>query len=159
MGRLPRGIERETEDRPTAVTGHHPVVVINAGPPIREMIRLVLEDAGYRAVACDGVDQAHQLVKDARPDLAIVDVWMLGAPDWQLLDTLKGDPATATIPVLVCTAAAGEIRSGEARLRAWGCDVLEMPFDIDELLHKVGRLSAPTLEGAVAGDRAGLLVQ
>ena len=131
------------DDRPRVVTDHQTVAVINDDPPIREMIGLVLEDAGYQVVACDGGGQAHQLIKDTRPDLAIVDVWMLGGPDWQLLDALKRDPATAPIPLLVCSGAATEIRSGEAQLRAWGCDVLEMPFDVGELLNKVGRLGAP----------------
>ena len=48
---------------------------------------------------------------------------------------------TASVPVLVCSASARQMREAEAQLRALGCDLLYVPFDIDDLLGRVGRLT------------------
>lgn len=66
---------------------------------------------------------------------------MPGLPDWQALDLLKRDPSTASVPVLVCSASAREMQEAEVQIRAQGCDLLYMPFEIDALIEKVGQLT------------------
>jgi hypothetical protein len=57
------------------------------------------------------------------------------------VNTVKLDPSTAPVPVLVCTGAVQELREREPWLREQGCEVLLTPFDIEELLEKVERLT------------------
>jgi CheY-like chemotaxis protein len=52
------------------------------------------------------VDQLELL----RPDLLILDIMLRGGVSgWKLLDELSRNPQTATIPVIVCMADAGEL--------------------------------------------------
>ena len=125
------------------------VVVVNDDTTILELIRQVLEDERYRVAVSGDADGGYRLIRAAPPHLAILDVHMAGAPDWHTVDRVKADPVTASVPVLVCSASAREMREAESRMRALGCDLLHMPFDIDELLERVRRLTVSA--GRVAG--------
>ncbi len=124
-----------------AKTGRPTVAVVNHDAALLGMIEIILTMDRYRVVASDGARPAYPLIRDTSPGLVILDVPAWNGPDWQLLDRLKHDQETASIPVLVCSASP-ELRAAEARLRELGCDALEMPFEIDNLLGKVRRLSA-----------------
>ena len=76
------------------------------------------------------------------PSLLILEAAMGDLPQWHVPDPVKLDPETAAIPVLVCSAAHHEVREMEARLPTHGVDVLLKPFNPDELLEKVARLTA-----------------
>jgi DNA-binding response OmpR family regulator len=67
----------------------------------------------------------------------ILDLRMPDFDGWQILQLLKLDPQTCTVPVLICSAAVAEVRATEERLREQGCDILLKPFNLDELLDKV----------------------
>ena len=124
-----------------AKTGRPTVAVVNDDPALLGMIELMLTREGYGVLASGDAHRAQPLIRDTSPDLVILDVPAWRRPDWQLLGRLRLDQQTASIPVLVCSASP-ELRAAEARLRELGCDALEMPFDIDDLLAKVRRLTA-----------------
>jgi CheY-like chemotaxis protein len=117
------------------------IVVVNDSPELLELMKELLEDEGYRTIVCADATQAYRLVKDTRPNLLILDARMSDLPRWYVLDAVKLDPETASIPVLICSAAVREIQEAEGRLRAHGCEVLLKPFDLSELLEKVQRLT------------------
>jgi CheY-like chemotaxis protein len=56
------------------------------------------------------------VVKEVRPDLVVLDL-IIGNEDhgWQLLQKMKMDRETATIPVIVCSAAIRLLRELEGR--------------------------------------------
>ncbi len=117
------------------------VVVVNDDRTILELMRDILGYEGYRVVVAEDASQAYHLIQARPPSLAILDVRMPGSPDWQTLDLLKRDPSTASVPVLVCSASAREMQEAEVAIRARGCDLLYMPFEIDDLLEEVGQLT------------------
>jgi CheY-like chemotaxis protein len=129
-------------------TEYKTIIVVNDDRSILEMMQEILEDESYRAdesyrvMLSNDSDQACRLIKETLPDLAILDVRMPGSRDWQVLDAIKRDLATASVPVLVCSASVWEMQAAEVRLRTQGCDLLYMPFDIDLLLEKVSRLTS-----------------
>ncbi len=55
----------------------------------------------------------------------------------QILELLRLDPATSHIPIIVCSADSRLLREKESILRGKGCDILEKPFDLEDLLAKV----------------------
>ena len=129
-------------------TEYKTIIVVNDDRSILEMMREILEDEScradesYRVMLSNDSDQACRLIKETLPDLAILDVRMPGSRHWQVLDAIKRDLATASVPVLVCSASVWEMQAAEARLRTQGCDLLYMPFDIDRLLEKVSQLTS-----------------
>lgn len=118
------------------------IVVVNDDRTILELMRDILGNEGYQVVVADDADRAYHLIQSTPPRLAILDVRMAGFPNWQALDLLKRDPSTASVPVLVCSASAREMQEAEVQIRAQGCDLLYMPFEIDALIEKVGQLTS-----------------
>ncbi|MGQ0573194.1 MAG: SpoIIE family protein phosphatase [Pseudonocardia sp.] len=88
----------------------------------------VLEAADGRA----GLDRA----RTEHPDLVLTDVTMPGLDGFALLAALRADPATATIPVIVLSARAGEEATVEG-LFAGADDYLVKPFSSHDLLARV----------------------
>jgi CheY-like chemotaxis protein len=53
---------------------------------------------------------------------------------WQMLQALKMQRSTASIPVIACTAALEDVREQEGYLVSQGVHVVYKPFDVDQLL-------------------------
>ena len=122
-----------------ATNGAGTVVIVDDTPELLDLFAALLSDEGYRVVPCQDGTKAHALVAHERPDLVMLDLRMAGVSEWEVLDALKGDAATADIPVIVCSGAVDELQAAEPRLRALGCDILVKPFDIDDMLARVER--------------------
>lgn len=109
------------------------VLVVDDEPMLRENLGQVLSDEGYVVdLAVDG-KTALDRVHNARPDAILLDLMMPGMNGRQFLQTLRDEPAYAAIPVLIMTAVHGlEISAALGPL-----EVVEKPFNVDELLNKV----------------------
>ena len=102
----------------------------------RDMLRLyteILTDEGY-LVSVDlmpATDLAD--VHAVGPDLIVLDL-IVGRQELgtAFLALLRSDPSTRALPVLVCSADTQRLEDLDEQLRAWGCDILTKPFDIDE---------------------------
>jgi CheY-like chemotaxis protein len=73
-----------------------------------------------------------------QPDLLIVDLhldWYEAG--WDLLNLLRHEPATAALPVIVCSADVPRLRLRERQLVAWQCHILARPFSTEQLLTAV----------------------
>ena len=115
------------------------IVVVDDTPELLDLIDSILTDEGYRVVPCRDATRAHETIGRERPDLVMLDLRMAGVAEWEVLEALKADRATADIPVIVCSGAVDELQAAEPRLRSLGCDILVKPFDIDDLLARVER--------------------
>jgi CheY-like chemotaxis protein len=102
-----------------------------------------LEGVGYVvSVARDGFE-GLELARRLKPAAVILDILLPGLSGWELLERLKGDPATAAIPVVI-TSMLDERGAGFA-LGASG--YLVKPVGRDELLQALGRCVTPPAEG------------
>jgi CheY-like chemotaxis protein len=111
------------------------ILVVDDDIRLRNSVADVLEDEGYVVDhAADGVD-ALTRIEANRPDAILLDVLMPRMNGKQLLETLHQDPATADIPVLIMTAMHGFESHRTTALGA--IDLVEKPFDVDELLNKI----------------------
>jgi CheY-like chemotaxis protein len=107
----------------------------------REMLSRRLSRRGYEVILAtdgqEGVDRARAEV----PGVILMDMSLPVKDGWTAARELKGDPATAGIPILALTAHA---MSGdrEQALEA-GCDDYDTkPIEFDRLLEKIGVLLA-----------------
>jgi CheY-like chemotaxis protein len=107
------------------------VLVVDDDPDIRDALRDILDDAGYRvALAFHGQMALEMLQKMARPCLVLLD-WMMPVMDGaQFLQQLRQDPLYDTVTVILCTASGRNVPTGAQGL-------LRKPFDLDELLAAV----------------------
>ncbi len=109
------------------------ILVIDDEPMVREAVGRVLVGEGYAvAFAHDGNDAIGKLRAD-RPDAILLDLMMPGMNGRQFLSALRSDLGL-DLPVVVMTAVHG---LGQRAITLGATDVVEKPFDVDELLNKV----------------------
>jgi len=113
---------------------------------IRKVIGMVLALEDFQITAVDNGIDAISRAREMRPDLVIADVLMPGRSGYEVCETLKADPATAGIPVLLL---AGNFEPfDEGRARAARADAhITKPFESQAFLDRVR-----TLLGLPAGQ-------
>lgn len=82
---------------------NYTVLVADDDEVSRYMVRRVLEGSAYRVVEAANGDQALALARSIHPDVLFLDFVMPGTPAFDVIDELKGDPATRDIPIVVHT--------------------------------------------------------
>ena len=102
---------------------------------MRDYIRQLLEpDYELEAVA-DG-QSALEAVAQRQPDVVLADVMMPRMDGFELLRTLRSDPKTQTLPIILLSARAGEESRVEG-MEAGADDYLIKPFSARELVARV----------------------
>ena len=120
----------------------------------RHIVRLVevnLQRAGYEVVTAFDGREALEKVKAETPDLIVLDVMMPYMDGFEVLKTLKADPSTAEIPVIMLTAKAQDADV----FRGWQSGVdcyLTKPFNPMELLTFVKRIFDSMRSSSGGGD-------
>src|SRR5439155_16555195 len=114
------------------------ILVAEHDPTTRELLALVLSDAGYRVRPTAHGEEALALARAARPRLILLSVRLPVLDGVAVCRRLKGDPRTRDIPVLFVTAVAGEV-PGDCRHQG----LLAKPFRLDALLAAVQRHATP----------------
>jgi CheY-like chemotaxis protein len=72
-----------------------------------EMYARMLHDEGHEAIlAADGVEGLQLL--EPKPDLVILDLALPGMDGYEILRTMKADPTTSAIPILIVSASTFE---------------------------------------------------
>jgi CheY-like chemotaxis protein len=78
------------------------VLVVDDDPSNRFVIRMILEPAGYEVVeAGDGEAALHLLGPDPLPDVITTDLTMPNLTGEGLIERLRSQPRTASIPIIV----------------------------------------------------------
>ncbi|MCG5535729.1 ATP-binding protein [Ectothiorhodospira mobilis] len=106
-----------------------------------------------RVISAPSAGLGLELAGVHRPDLIVLDINMPGLNGYQVLEQLRGDPVTATIPVVALTANATE-RDVERGRRAGFDDYLTKPLDLERFLGAVD-----TRMAAAGGLRRGFTDQ
>ncbi len=80
------------------------ILLIEDNVDNREMVRFVLERAGYEILVGQTGDQAVTLARQERPDLILMDLSLPEKDGWTAAGEIKADPALAAIPLVALTA-------------------------------------------------------
>ena len=120
------------------------ILVVNDTQDILEVFRLLLESEGYQVTLSSFPLQKASDIEQIGPDLIILDV-VFGEEKlgWQMLQLLKMQPTTASIPVIICTAAQKAVREMEGYLVSKNVVVVYKPFELDDLLTAVTQALEP----------------
>ena len=77
------------------------VLVIDDDPDIHQLIGGFLGDLGIDSHSAFSGEKGLQLAKSIKPQLITLDIMMSGISGWDVLEALKKDPETSTIPVAI----------------------------------------------------------
>jgi CheY-like chemotaxis protein len=120
------------------------IAVVEDDDVILGMIADCLEGEGYRTIPYRQGAGAYEFIEHSCPDAVILDIRMEHPrAGMAVLQRLRHDPATAAIPILVCTADVSFTQEWARTLGEHGCAVLIKPFLIDDLLAALARLISP----------------
>jgi two-component system, OmpR family, response regulator len=112
------------------------ILVADDDPPIRELLRLVLQQEGYRVIEAEDGEQAARLLETHPVHLAIVDVMMPVRNGWELCRDIREH---YDIPVMLLTAR-GELGDKEQGFLSGTDDYMVKPFEPKELLFRIRAL-------------------
>ena len=129
-------LPREQRATPAARTSGGRVLMADDNADMRQYLAKLLADRYEVEVAANG-EQALASVLDHPPDLVLSDVMMPGLDGFGLLEALRENPETRSLPVILLSARAGEEARVEG-LDAGASDYLVKPFTARELLARVG---------------------
>jgi DNA-binding response OmpR family regulator len=80
------------------------ILIVDDHEELRESIALALRYAGYEVLqAGDGIEGLKAIAAH-RPDCVVIDVKMPGLDGNQLVNLLRGDPETDSIPLVILSA-------------------------------------------------------
>ncbi len=116
------------------------ILVVDDDQAIVELIHDLLIDEGYEVLTLSALPPDPAAMTRSRPDLLILDDQIGAEPvGWRTTRQLRAAPATAQLPIILCTAAtlAPERLADFQRLHV---TVLPKPFAIDDLLAGIAQL-------------------
>ena len=115
------------------------ILVVDDEASSREPLEFLLQGEGYRTVAASNGRAALAAIARQPPDLILLDVTMPGMDGYELTSLIKGNPATASIPIVMVTGFTGR-GARVVGLNAGAEDILSKPVDAAELSLKVRNL-------------------
>ncbi len=113
------------------------ILVVDDEPDIRDSVKDILEDEGYGVGLAENGEAARAALRERRPDLILLDIWM---PDIDGISLLKewseGDGLPC--PVIIMSGH-GTVETAVEATRLGAYDFLEKPLSLAKLLLTVER--------------------
>ena len=122
-------------------------LVVNDTQEILELFAEILEGLGYETVLMSYAPRELERVRETEPDLIVLD-FLMGDREllgWQLLQKLKMDRRTDSIPIIVCSAAVKAVEEQQGYLTEQGVFVVLKPFNVDQLEEAIRASEKPRL--------------
>ncbi|NJM17528.1 MAG: response regulator [Richelia sp. SL_2_1] len=112
------------------------ILVVEDSPSELELISHFLNESGYKVIKATGGKEALEKLELEKPDAIITDVVMPGMSGFELCRSLKKNPVTQKVPIVICSSKNQEID------RLWamrqGADAyLTKPYTREELLRVI----------------------
>jgi CheY-like chemotaxis protein len=131
--RTARAPAAEIRPRP----GERVVLAIDDDPNVVYLLKENLADAGYHVVGAGSGEDGLQMARELQPSAITLDVVMPGIDGWQVLHTLKSDPSTRDIPVILLSI----VDQKNLGFRLGAADYVVKPFGRDILVGAVARVA------------------
>lgn len=103
---------------------------------IIQVVAIKLKNNGFQVITAENGQKAFELACDEKPDLVITDFQMPVMTGLQLIEKLRQNPDTASVPVIMLTARGFAIED-DVRQRLKISDCLSKPFSPREVLQNV----------------------
>lgn len=114
------------------------ILYVEDNPDNRMLVRRILLSEDYGLIEAQNAAQALDLLKDAHPDLILMDINMPDMDGYTLTSRIKSMPGFEHIPIIALTA--NVMRGDKEKTIEAGCDgYIQKPLDIDQLLREVER--------------------
>lgn len=116
------------------------VLIVEDEPEVQEVERMVVEDLlGCDVTVASTGEEALEKLSGATPDLVVLDLLLPGIDGFTVAERMRAEPRLDSTRILALSGLTR--REDKERAKAAGCnDVLDKPFDLDELVKKIEAL-------------------
>lgn len=112
------------------------ILIVEDEPAIQELLAFNVSQAGFQALCAEDAESAWRRIRDAVPDLILLD-WMLPETSGVVLaKQLRADALTRDIPIIMLTAR-GDERDKILGLESGADDYITKPFSPRELMARI----------------------
>ena len=115
------------------------IIAVDDDREVREIMTFVLSRHGFQVETASSGQQLQHLLNLQLPDLIILDVMMPGEDGYHICRSLRDDPRTQHIPVMIITAHAEDIYK-RISLDLGAAQHITKPFHPLELVEKINAL-------------------
>ncbi|HLX56513.1 MAG TPA: response regulator [Ktedonobacteraceae bacterium] len=115
------------------------IVVVDDDKEVQEIVTFALRRNGYQVAMASNGQQLQDILAAQTPDLIILDVMMPGLDGYQIFGSLRNNPATQHVPVIIMTAHAEDIYE-RISIDLGAAVHITKPFHPLELVDKVQAL-------------------
>ena len=112
------------------------ILVVDDEDDVRESVREVLRDEGYRVIDTGDGTQVLELIRQERPELVLLDIWMPQVDGIGLLKEIKSQEPDLNV---VMISGHGNIHTAVTATKFGAFDFLEKPVSLEGLLLTVQR--------------------
>ncbi len=114
----------------------------------RLMVHTILTGMGFATAQARNGGDGVALAKAVRPDLILLDLYMPKMDGFGVMKSLKEDPLTCNIPIIIVSAwLSGDHR--QRALEAGAIDIVGKPYDPEALANLIQRCLAAPLKPAL----------
>lgn len=124
------------------------VLIVDDETDVSEVLTFSLRREGFRVITAAEAAEGLACATAEDPDVILLDVMMPGISGWEMLERLKADDATRSIPVVMLTVL-GEPRYVERAEALDAAGFIRKPFKPDEVVRTIHTVLQRQL-----GDRA-----
>ncbi len=113
------------------------ILITDDEPEICRLVQEILEDEGFNIATAFNAEQARKVLRDFKPDLVLLDIWMPGTDGISLLkEWMDGED---TPPAVVMMSGHGNVETAVEAIRYGAYDFLEKPLSMAKLMVTVQR--------------------
>jgi DNA-binding response OmpR family regulator len=117
------------------------VLIVEDDPSVLRATSYILEKEGYEVQTAQNGLEGLKKARENSPDLLILDVMLPGIDGFEICHSLRGEPHTADLPIVMFSAK-GQQSDKETGMKMGADDYLTKPVDRTVLLDKVADLLA-----------------
>ena len=126
------------------------IVLADDEEDLRAVYGATLREAGYQVwEAADGAE-AIRAVREHRPDLLLLDVWMPILNGFEVVEAMRHDPLSGSVKVVMLSC----VDDADSRLEGFSVGVADYwikGLSLAELRQRVGRILEEARDGPEAG--------
>lgn len=119
------------------------VLVVDDEPLTQDLLRLMLEPAGFRVTGAEHGLEALQKVQESKPDIMILDVMMPHMDGITVCRKIRSNPETADLPIVMLSGKT-HLNAVEEGLEAGANRYLAKPMSRNDLIQNLREVLAET---------------